>query len=99
MGCAITSVVFIIIVWRTEERDILRAFLYNDGFLLWLGIKSDRYIRQEIIQKSISRSTVELGYRRAREMGSVKGSKALGLPGSGSYLYPILLRFGICRAE
>ena len=50
-------------------------------------------------EKSISRSTVELGYRRAREMGIVKGSKALGLPGSSSYLYPIFLRFGICRAE
>ena len=49
-------------------------------------------------EKSISRSTVELGYRKAKEMRVVKGPKALGLPGSGSYLYPILLRFGICRA-
>ena len=33
--------------------------------------------------KSISRSTVELGYRRAREAGGiVKGPKALGLPGA-----------------
>ena len=50
-------------------------------------------------EKSISRSTVELGYKKAREMEIVKGPKALGLPGSGSYLYPIFMRFGICRAE
>lgn len=50
-------------------------------------------------EKSISRSTVELGYRKAKEMGVVKGPKALGLPGSGSYLYPIMLRFGVCTAE
>lgn len=50
-------------------------------------------------EKSISRSTVELGYRKAKEMGVIKGPKALGIPGSGSYVYPILLRFGICRAE
>lgn len=50
-------------------------------------------------EKSISRSTVELGYKRAKEMGVVRGPKALGLPGSGSYLYPVLLRFGICRTE
>lgn len=50
-------------------------------------------------EKSICRSTVELGYRKAKEMGVVKGPKALGLPGSGSYLYPIMLRFGVCTAE
>lgn len=50
-------------------------------------------------EKSISRSTVELGYRKAKEIGVVKGPKALGIPGSGSYLYPILLRFGVCTPE
>lgn len=50
-------------------------------------------------EKSISRSTVELGYKKAREMEIVKGPKALGLPGSGSYLYPIFLRLGVCKAE
>ena len=48
--------------------------------------------------KSISRSTVELGYRRAREAGGVvKGPKALGLPGAGSYVYPLLVRFGVIK--
>ena len=50
-------------------------------------------------EKSISRSTVELGYKNAREMGVVKGPKALGLPGAGSYLWPVLIRLGVCTAE
>ena len=53
----------------------------------------------ETRKKSISRSTVALGYRRARELKVVKEPKALGIPGAGSYLYPILLRFGVCSAE
>lgn len=48
-------------------------------------------------EKSISRSTVELGYKNARELGVVRGPKALGIPGAGSYLYPIMLRFGVCK--
>ena len=48
------------------------------------------------LKKSISRSTVELAYRRAVEMGGdVKGPKALNIPGAGSYLYPVLVRFGV----
>lgn len=50
-------------------------------------------------EKSISRSTVELGYRKAREMGIVKGPKELGLPGAGSYLWPVFIRLGVCVAE
>ena len=53
-------------------------------------------------QKSISRSTVDLGYRRAVELmntaGEVRGPKKLGIPGAGSYLYPMLIRFGVIRA-
>ena len=48
--------------------------------------------------KSISRSSVELAYKRARELGVVKGPKALGVPGAASYLYPVLLHFGVCSA-
>jgi hypothetical protein len=50
-------------------------------------------------EKSISRSSVDLAYKKARELGVVKGPKALGIPGAGSYLYPIFLRLGVCRAE
>lgn len=31
--------------------------------------------------------------------GRVKGPKALGIHGAGSYLYPIFIRFGIITAE
>lgn len=50
-------------------------------------------------EKSISRSTVEHGYKKARELGVVKGPKALGLPGTGSYLWPVLIRLGVCTAK
>lgn len=46
--------------------------------------------------KSISRSTVELAYSKAIEMnGKVSGPKKLGIPGGGSYLYPIFVKLGI----
>ncbi len=51
--------------------------------------------------KSISRSTVDLGYMKALELmasdGFVKGPRALGIPRARSYLYPIFVRFGIIR--
>lgn len=49
-------------------------------------------------EKSISRSTVELAYRRAQEAdGEVAGPRALGIPGAHSYLYPILVKLGVIR--
>ena len=44
--------------------------------------------------KSISRSTVDLALRTALEK-EITGPKALGIPGAGSYLYPMLIRFGV----
>ena len=61
------------------------------------GYGNEIFIRGK--EKSISRSTVELAYKKAQELGIVKGPKALGIPGSGSYLYPIFLRLGVCAAE
>lgn len=50
-------------------------------------------------EKSISRSTVDLAYRNGRDelarCGCVSGPKKLKIPGAGSYLYAILLRFGV----
>lgn len=45
-------------------------------------------------KKSISRSTVDLALRTALEK-EIKGPKALGIPGAGSYLYPMFIRFGV----
>lgn len=66
-----------------------------DGFGNELWIIVDGVKRE----KSISRSTVELGYKKARKLGIMRGPKALGLPGAGSYLWPVLIRFGVCTAE
>ncbi len=59
------------------------------GNELWVIDSSD-----ERRKKSISRSTVELGYTKytqlMKEKGKVPGPKSLGIPGVGSYLYPIL---------
>lgn len=55
-------------------------------------------IRIEGKTKSISRSTVELGYKRVQEMGGiVKGPRSLEIPGAGSYLYSLFLRFGMIK--
>ena len=50
----------------------------------------------EQLKKSISRSTVDLALKKAQEK-QISGPKALGLPGAGSYLYPMLVRFGMIR--
>lgn len=69
------------------------------GNELWVTTQSGTE-EEAKLKKSISRSTVELGYRRAVEMhGVVKGPKALGLPGIGSYIYPMLVRFGVIKKQ
>ncbi len=61
----------------------------GDGNELWVIDSSG-----ERRKKSISRSTVELGYLKytqlMKEKGKVPGPKALGIPGAGSYIYPVL---------
>lgn len=51
---------------------------------------------QEEKKKSISRSTADLALRTALEK-EITGPKALGLPGAGSYLYPMFIRFGVIK--
>lgn len=45
-------------------------------------------------EKSITRSSIELAFSRAQEMGTVAGPKQLGVFGA-SYLYPIFVRMGV----
>ena len=48
-------------------------------------------------EKTITRATIELAYRRAKAMGGqVTGPKKLGVFGA-SYLYPMLVRFGVIK--
>lgn len=51
-------------------------------------------------KKSISRSTVDLAFARALELGgTVSGPKKLNVPGAHSYLYPIFVRFGVIKEQ
>lgn len=54
-------------------------------------------------EKSISRSTVDLALRTALNVqaqeGFVSGPKKLNVPGAGSYLYPMLVRFGVINSS
>lgn len=60
------------------------------GNEMWIIALPDK-VRKE---KSISRSTVDFALRTALE-NEIKGPKALGIPGAGSYLYPMFVRFGV----
>lgn len=69
------------------------------GNELWVTTQSGSE-EETKLKKSISRSTVELGYKRAREMdGSVPGPKALGIPGAGSYVFILLREFGVIKEQ
>ena len=74
-------------------RHYSGASIDGYGNELWIIVNGEKR------EKSISRSTVEYGYKKARELKIVKGPKALGLPGAGSYLYPVLIRLGVCCRE
>lgn len=50
-------------------------------------------------EKTITRASVMLAYKKAKTMSVVPGPKALGGIFGASYLYPIFLRLGACRAE
>ena len=49
-------------------------------------------------EKSITRSTVNMAYKRALQLGKVSGPKKLQVFGA-SYLYPVFLELGICSKE
>lgn len=51
-------------------------------------------------KKSISRSTVDRAYSTAlKHGGHISGPKSLGVPGAGSYLYPIFVRLGVIKTD
>lgn len=67
------------------------------------GFGNELWVTANGVKKNISRSTVDLAYRNALKLmeaeDGVKEPKALGIPGAASYLYPILLRFGVIKIE
>lgn len=68
------------------------------GNELWIYLAKD-VSEEHPRTKSVSRSTVDLAYRNARNIqqceGRVSGPRKLGVPGSRSYLYAMFLKFGI----
>lgn len=69
------------------------------GNEMWIITLPDK-VRKE---KSISRSTVDLALRTAltvqAQEGFVSGPKKLNVPGAGSYLYPMFVRFGVINSS
>ena len=67
------------------------------------GFGNELWVTANGVKKNISRSTVGLAYRNALKLmeaeDGVKEPKALGILGAASYLYPILLRFGVIKIE
>lgn len=68
------------------------------GNEMWIITLPDK-VRKE---KSVSRSTVDLALKNAitvqAQEGFVSGPKKLNIPGAGSYLHPVLVRFGVIKS-
>lgn len=88
---------------RGKERRGAIKFTYSiskaggSGGRHYAGASVDGFGNEMIIagkEKTISRSTVEVAMRNAQEK-EISGPRSLGVPGAHSYLYPILLRFGV----
>lgn len=94
---------------RGKEKKGSTKFKYNvsraagAGGRHYNGPEVEGYGNEILVEgkgKSISRSTVDLALDRAKELdGKVQGPKALGIPGAGSYLYPVLIRFGVIESK
>lgn len=90
---------------RGKERRGAMKFTYivsdsgRVGGKHYIGESVDGFGNEMWIEgkkKSISRSTVERAMKTVLELdGKVRGPKALNVPGAHSYLFPILLRFGV----
>lgn len=48
-------------------------------------------------EKSVTRSTVDMAFCRALELGTVTGPKKLGVFGA-SYIYPVFIEIGVIRS-
>ena len=52
-------------------------------------------------EKTVTRATVELAYKKVLEVqkaeGCVRGPKKIGSVFGASYLYPVMIRFGVIK--
>ena len=82
---------------REQTPDALwEAILAFEGAIFYTakGLEYS-YSRKE---KSVTRASILVAYKKAQELGCVTGPKQLGVFGA-SYLYPVFLRLGIICAS
>ena len=80
---------------RRYEGEQVEGF----GNEMWITTLPDKVLKE----KSISRSTVDLALKNALTVQAqerfVSGPKKLNVPGAGSYLYPMFVRFGVITSS
>ena len=89
--------------YTEEEKKLWEQLRENEGrvFKTLRGLEFTYEVRgNELLtsrkEKTITRSTVNIAFAKAKELGTVTGPKKLGVFGS-SYLWPVFLELGICR--
>ena len=83
-----------LLLWERLKENQGRVFYTARGLEFHYRIVgNEMFIDRKV--KSITRSTVNIAYRRAVELGVVTGPKKLEIFGA-SYLYPVFLDLGIC---
>ena len=84
-------------LWEKLKENESRTWKTSRGLEFKYRIEgNEMFIDRK--EKSITRSTVNMANKKARELGTVSGPKKLGVFGA-SYLYPVFLELGICTAE
>lgn len=92
--------------FTTSGRGETHAGAVEFDYVVKKSRRTGEYTDELIIStrdsgKTVTRSTVELGFRNALKLmeseSCVNGPKALGIPGAGSYLYAIFLNWGIIK--
>jgi len=96
------------LIWQQIVDHAGHSFRTARGLEFTYAIKRSRngeLLGEMVIdrkEKTITRNTVLLAYEKAQELmkieGCVSGPKKLGVFGA-SYLYPVFLELGVCRAE
>ena len=73
-------------VWRTSKGLEFRYRI----------VGNEMFVERKA--KSVTRATVNVAYRVAKEKGIVSGPKKLGVFGS-SYLWAVFVGLGVCKTE
>ena len=85
-------------IFRTVGRANLPGLKFTYSILLGKDGKPTGEMKVNRKEKSITRASVMLAYWNVKGK-VVPGPKSMGSVFGASYLYPIFLRLGVCRAE